>query len=150
MFNPQKKKKQITVFSGILIKDKKIFMDQRFEEELSDAHMKWEFPGGKCEFGETPQETVKREFLEETGINVSVLELLPFTQTRYWEYKDEIVQTLCFIFLCEYNNEKEVLEKDHHVHAVGWFSAEEVQRLPSLPGTHEIMTVLEEKYPELI
>jgi len=146
----EKIKKQITVFSGVLIRDKKILMIERSEEELPDAHLKWEFPGGKCDFGETPQESLEREFQEETGIEVEVKELMPFIQTNYWEYPDHTQQTLCFLFLCEFVKENKMEVKDHHVNRIAWFTKEEVKKLDSLPGTNEIIDLLEKKYPHLV
>lgn len=134
--------KQITVFSGILLKDRKVFMVQRSEEELPDAHLKWEFPGGKCEFDETPQEALKREFFEETGIEVEVKELIPFVQTAYWNYAWGIQQTLCFAFRCEFIKQHKVAKKDHHVERTSWFSLEDIKNLETLPGTEELLHII--------
>jgi len=45
----------------------------------ADTHLAnlWEFPGGKCLPGETPEECALRETREETGLRVSVLEAWP-------------------------------------------------------------------------
>jgi 8-oxo-dGTP diphosphatase len=43
----------------------------------------WEFPGGKCEPGELPAQTVERECLEETGLRVAVGRLRHRTRYRY-------------------------------------------------------------------
>jgi mutator protein MutT len=43
----------------------------------------WEFPGGKCEPGETPAEAVARECLEETGLTVNVGPLRRCVAHRY-------------------------------------------------------------------
>ena len=56
-----------------------IYITQR----AADAHMahKWEFPGGKIESGESPQEAVIRELEEEVGIVVTSLQ--PFDKLEY-------------------------------------------------------------------
>jgi mutator protein MutT len=57
--------KQIEVVAAIIRKEDKIFATQRGYGEWKDW---WEFPGGKIEAGETPEEALKREVFEELGI----------------------------------------------------------------------------------
>jgi 8-oxo-dGTP diphosphatase len=49
----------------------------------------WEFPGGKCEFGETLEECLGRELFEELGIRIEVP--IPFQVVRH-EYAEKIVE----------------------------------------------------------
>lgn len=56
---------QIIVACGVLKRDGRYLITQRNSGE-------WEFPGGKIEFGETPEECLVRELAEEIGITVSV------------------------------------------------------------------------------
>lgn len=137
-------KKQLTVFCGALIKDKKILMTKRNEEECEDAHMKWEFPGGKAKFGETPEEAVVREMREETGYDVLIHKLLPITLTNYWEYAWGIQQTFCFLYLCGYVN-KQRRKSDHHIAEVKWFTLDEAERLESLGGTKKFIKQIREE-----
>ena len=55
--------KTIEVVAAIIKKDDKIFITKRSYGEFIDM---WEFPGGKIEAGETPQEAAQRA-LRETG-----------------------------------------------------------------------------------
>lgn len=133
--------KQITVFCGLVIHDKKVLMLQRFEEECKDAHLKWEFPGGKVDFGETPEEAIVREVFEEAGVKVEVQKMLPFTQTSYWDYDWGQQQTLCFVYLCKFISQQKV-KKDHHVNDIQWIEMENVKNLDSLPGTNEVLSLV--------
>lgn len=53
---------------GILIEDNEILLTRQY--------VGYEFPGGGIEIGETIQDAVKREFFEETGLDVEVCELI--------------------------------------------------------------------------
>lgn len=65
--------KQIEVVAAIIRKDDKIFATQRGYGEWKDWR---EFPGGKMEAGETPEEALKREIREELSTEISVDEFL--------------------------------------------------------------------------
>lgn len=58
------------VTAAIIINDGKILIAQRAEDQKLAG--KWEFPGGKVESGETPEECLKREIKEELGIKIEV------------------------------------------------------------------------------
>ena len=60
----------IKVAAGVIVRDGKILVGQR---RRNDSHgLKWEFPGGKVEPGETPAAALARELHEELGIHASI------------------------------------------------------------------------------
>ena len=58
------------VVAGILVRGDEILCCQRTEHQA--LPFKWEFPGGKIEPGETPQEALRRELEEELGIDAEI------------------------------------------------------------------------------
>lgn len=132
------KKRQITVFLGCVIKNKRVLMIQRNEKGCPGAHLKWELPGGKVNFNETPQESVKKELYEEAGVKVKIGKLLPYVQINYWKYPWGAQQTLILCFTCELL-EKHRVKKDHHVEKISWVPLEEIEGLETLPGIKEFI-----------
>lgn len=59
------------VVLGIVNKDNKLLMVERAKKE---GNLVWAFPGGKVEEGETIYDACVREVLEETGVNVSIID----------------------------------------------------------------------------
>jgi 8-oxo-dGTP diphosphatase len=136
-----KVRKQITVIVGLVIKDGKVLMVKRNEPEAKGAHFKWEFPGGKVDFGETPEQAVIREIKEETGIVCKIKRLLPVTVTTNWEYPWGTQHTLIFGFECEFVSE-ETRKKDHHVETIEWVVLEDVLKRDNLPGAEPFLNSL--------
>ena len=62
--------KQVT--AAIILKDNKVLIAQRAPED--NLAGKWEFPGGKIEPRETPQECLNREIREELDVDIEVLD----------------------------------------------------------------------------
>ena len=71
----------VKVTAAILVKDNKIIIAKRGPDDRL-AH-KWEFPGGKIEINETPEQCLKREMKEEFDIDVSVDEYLGSSVYHY-------------------------------------------------------------------
>ncbi|UCH80803.1 MAG: 8-oxo-dGTP diphosphatase MutT [Nitrospiraceae bacterium] len=71
----------IKVAAAIIEKDEKILIARRQKDDpLKD---KWEFPGGKIQEGETPEQCLKREIREELDIEIAVGDLLYSTKYKY-------------------------------------------------------------------
>ena len=60
----------IFVVSGLLVKNKKVLIAKRAKEDKGGGL--WEFPGGKIECGETNRVALKRELMEELGLDTEV------------------------------------------------------------------------------
>jgi 8-oxo-dGTP diphosphatase len=86
-----------TVVAALIEKDGKILICQR---KRGQAHeLKWEFPGGKVEAGESPSEALRRELREELGIEASIGEEI----TRYeFAYPGRAPILLIFFWVREF------------------------------------------------
>lgn len=83
--------KNIHVSAAIIRKDNKIFVTQRGYGEFKDW---WEFPGGKIEEGETPEECLKREIKEELKADINIDKYLC---TVEYDYPNFHLKMECFI-----------------------------------------------------
>lgn len=113
----------------------KIFATQRGYGELEGG---WEFPGGKIEEGETPQQALKREIMEELDTEIEVGELLDVIE---YDYPTFHLSMDCF--WCKVVSGDLVL-KEHE--AAKWLSKEELDSVDWLPAD----VTLIEKIREII
>ena len=72
--------KTIRVVAAVIRKDDRIFATQRGYGEFKDG---WEFPGGKIEPGETPQQALVREIREELETEIRVGDLIDTIEYDY-------------------------------------------------------------------
>lgn len=72
--------KTINVVAAVIFKDGKVFATQRGYGEFKDG---WEFPGGKVEPGESPEDALRREIREELEVEVSVGDLIDTIEYDY-------------------------------------------------------------------
>ncbi|WP_294782738.1 (deoxy)nucleoside triphosphate pyrophosphohydrolase [uncultured Eubacterium sp.] len=100
-----------------------IFATQRGYGEFKGG---WEFPGGKIESGETPQEALKREIMEELETEVAVGE---FIDTVEYDYPGFHLSMECF--WCEIVNGDLVL-KEHE--AARWLTRKLLDDVKWLPA----------------
>ncbi|MFA7204560.1 MAG: NUDIX domain-containing protein [Candidatus Caldatribacteriota bacterium] len=128
------RKKKLIVL-GLIKNDKNQFLlSQRYDPDILDAHLRWDLPGGTNEFGESLEDTLKREILEETGLEVKVLEMLPKSISRKWKHTDYSIHVVVFCYHCIYINGKTHLN-DHKINDLKWVNKDDFENYDFLPTT---------------
>ncbi|MBR3433314.1 MAG: (deoxy)nucleoside triphosphate pyrophosphohydrolase [Bacteroidaceae bacterium] len=115
--------KQIEVVAAIIRKGDKIFATQRGYGEWKDW---WEFPGGKMEEGETPEEALRREIREELSAEIRVGELLTTVEYDYPKFRLTMHCFLCTLI-------GDALHLNEH-EAARWLSPDELDSVQWLPA----------------
>jgi 8-oxo-dGTP diphosphatase len=100
--------KRTKIVAAIIRKDNKILCTQR---SIKDKYLalKWEFPGGKIEEGETHQEALIREIKEELNIDIKVNDFFMTIDHSYNSFHIKM-----HTYLCEMNDEVIKLNNHHH------------------------------------
>jgi len=85
--------KTIKVACGIIWKEGKVFIARRKPEKSMGGY--WEFPGGKIEEGENPEEALARELKEELGMLVNVTRFFGSNTHAYEKFTIELIAYEC-------------------------------------------------------
>lgn len=129
--------KTINVVAAVIRKGDKILATQRGYGEFKDG---WEFPGGKIEPGERPEEALKREIKEELKAAISVGEDLGIVE---YDYPNFHLNMRCF--MCSLVSE-DITLLEHE--AMKWLTAETIDTVNWLPAdkpmTEKIKEILRE------
>lgn len=125
--------KTIKVVAAIIIENGNVFATQRGYGEFKDG---WEFPGGKVEANETPEDALVREIKEELDTEIEVLELL---DTVEYDYPKFHLSMECFI--CKMKSGDLIL-KEHE--AAKWLTKETLDSVDWLPADEGVIGKIEE------
>ena len=133
-----KMRKLIRVVAAIIVRNtqegKEIFATQRGYGEFAGG---WEFPGGKIEENETPEEAIKREIQEELETEIEVTELL---DTVEYDYPNFHLSMDCFI--CKIKSGNLVLKE--HMGAT-WLTKENLYSVDWLPADEGLIGKIEKE-----
>ena len=119
--------KTIRVVAAVIKAEKNgepiIFATQRGYGEFKDG---WEFPGGKIQEGETPQEALKREIMEELDTEIEVGKLIDTIEYDYPEFHLSMDCFWCSIV------KGDLVLKEHE--AAKWLTKESLDEVDWLPA----------------
>ncbi len=112
---------------GICQYNGKILLLKIRSKSSHDAGL-WEFPGGKVKKGEFFDDALKREFVEETGLDVNVDSLYNVIQRDYTACKtNQKIKSIQLIMNVSCSSDDVVISEEHDDY--GWFTKEEVQKM---------------------
>ena len=132
----ENKKREVFVVAGAIIKEGYVFAAQRGNK--GETKFKWEFPGGKIEPGETPQQALARELEEELKIKVKVYE-------RITNITDEYPTQILHIdtYRCELIEGTPTLTE--HIN-MAWSNKEELDQLEFSPADAPTLAKIKKLY----
>ncbi len=121
--------------AGILIKDKKIL----FIKHRKDNNEYWLLPGGGLDYGETFQEGLKREFIEETNLIVKVKDMAFISESIAPDLKRHIVN---IYFIVEYERGILRVGEEDILQEVKYLSKEDIMESTIYPNIKEELVKL--------
>ena len=123
--------KKIKVAAAVITDGNRIFATQRGHGNYKDW---WEFPGGKIEPGESPEECLVRECREELEIDIEVLDL--FEQTKY-SYPERDIEFMFFSASLKNGSPTPSVHKN-----IKWVSPDKLQEYEFCPADVSVIEKL--------
>lgn len=128
--------KKVKVVGAIIIdSDKRILVAQRPYSEVAYKSFKWEFPGGKVEEKETPQEALEREIREELDCDIIVENKLGNLEYDYPDFQLEMS-----LYICRLKEGSIPKALEHN--QIKWISLEEFDTLDWLEADYKILPLI--------
>lgn len=121
----------IHVVAAIILRGNQVFATQR---GYGDFKGWWEFPGGKIDAGESHQQALTREIMEELNADIEVRDLL---KTVEWDYPTFHLTMHCYI--CTLKSES--VQLNEHL-ASAWLTKETLDSVNWLPADVEILELI--------
>ena len=118
-------KKTIRVACAIIERDGKVLAVQR--SEFMKLPLKWEFPGGKVDQGESLEQCVVREVSEELNVQITVVQSLPSVNYDYPDFSVTLYPFICTIVSGEitlHEHKKLLWLSLHELHSLDWVAAD--------------------------
>jgi 8-oxo-dGTP pyrophosphatase MutT (NUDIX family) len=130
--------RQVLVVVGWVRRGDEVLLVRRHDPVLSAAHGKWELPGGKVAFGEPPETAVAREILEETGYQIDVRGLLPYSFSTIWERPISRDHAILLVYDC-LPGTRVAQPADPRVAEVAWRRPEAINFATALPSVRHFV-----------
>jgi 8-oxo-dGTP diphosphatase len=124
--------KTLVVAAALITTGGRLLVAQRKEKD--DWALHWEFPGGKLEEDEGPQECIRRELREELGIEVEVGEIREAIFKRYEDFN-----ILLLAYPCTITAGTPLAIRCREVR---WVGKDELKGLPMPPADEEIRAII--------
>lgn len=116
----------------VFLKDDHILLLQRKKSPEVGA---WGIPGGKIDFLETAEQAIRREALEETGLQAGAIRLLGLSEQLF---HDECQHWFGVLFQAEtFSGDMQLLEPDKHG-GIDWFPLDNLPDRLTLPTVHAL------------
>lgn len=128
----------IDVVAAVIKHDDRYLCAQRTESKFDYLSYKFEFPGGKIELNETPEEALHREILEELDTNIEIISILEKVEHQYPDFSVHITFYECSIL------ENQLLTKIDH-HCLSWLSKGELHELDWADADIPIVELLQKE-----
>ena len=130
--------KNIHVAAAIIYRYSKVLCVQRAENEKEYVSLKWEFPGGKVEAGESREEALVREIKEELVVEIHELQYLMTVEHSYPDFHLTMHAYTCALKAGE-------VELREHV-GMKWLTVEELDQLDWAAAGVPVVFYLKDKF----